>query len=740
MKIVVAIVLFFCITDVTIGQNAKIDSFNLLIKKATSDTARINLVNKKIKVLSGINIDSGIALGKKTLEESQRLKYYQGEITTRLKLATNYCFKGEYEKAAGHLQFLERFIKPTKDSADMAYVYSNYGMMQGMKSNYDSSIRFYEKSIGIQERHNNKTKLGSDYTNISIAYQQQSNFMRAMYYLQKGLKNAEDLHDGVSQSYTLTNMGNTYDMMDDSIRAERSFLKAILLSKENTVPDVELYSYTNLSSLYINGKNWQKGYEYGMKSATLAATMGDEGIHAASLSKAAIALANMNRFDEALALAQKSLTIADSSKQPLNIYQAYAGMGSILRLQKKYREAIPYYEKSLIATKNSDIYTVNDIAFYKELSDCYEQTGNYPKALQVYKKSAEVSDSVKSKDNIRKATELGMNYEFEKKEALSEAIQHEKNAAAKLNQLLLLSALGLTLILVAVVWVSLRHKQQANIALTQQADTLQKTLTQLTTMQAKLIQSEKMASLGELTAGIAHEIQNPLNFVNNFSDINTELIAEMMDEINNGNMVEVKALAEDIAGNEYKINHHGKRADGIVKGMLQHSRSNTGVKEPTNINTLADEYLRLAYHGLRAKDKSFNAKLVTAFDPAVPNINIIPQDMGRVVINLITNAFHAVSDKKKIRGEAFEPVVTVSTNYIPSSGEVQIKVKDNGSGIPQRVLDKIFQPFFTTKPTGEGTGLGLSMSYDIITSGHNGTINVETVEGEGSEFIISLPA
>ncbi len=270
-------------------------------------------------------------------------------------------------------------------------------------------------------------------------------------------------------------------------------------------------------------------------------------------------------------------------------------------------------------------------------------------------------------------------------------------------------------------------------------------MTELKATQAQLIQSEKMASLGELTAGIAHEIQNPLNFVNNFSEVNTELIDEMHQEIDKGNLDDVKAIAKDIQDNEQKINHHGKRADAIVKGMLQHSRSSSGIKEPTDINALADEYLRLAYHGLRAKDKLFNATMKTDYDETIDNINIIPQDIGRVILNLITNAFYAVTEKKRQQPEGYEPTVSVSTKKLNTRpddpvgrGKIEIRVKDNGTGIPQKVLDKIFQPFFTTKPTGQGTGLGLSLSYDIVKA-HGGELRVETKEEEGSTFIIHLP-
>ena len=269
-----------------------------------------------------------------------------------------------------------------------------------------------------------------------------------------------------------------------------------------------------------------------------------------------------------------------------------------------------------------------------------------------------------------------------------------------------------------------------------QAREIEKAYHQLKNTQAQLIQSEKMASLGELTAGIAHEIQNPLNFINNFADVNAELIDELHQGIENGDMAEVKSISRNIKENEQKIIFHGKRADAIVKGMLQHSRSSSGVKEPTDINALADEYLRLAYHGLRAKDKSFNATMKTDFDTSIGMVNVIPQDIGRVILNLITNAFYVVDEKKKHHGNGFEPTVFVTTKK--TGQHILVTVQDNGNGIPKEVMEKIFQPFFTTKPSGQGTGLGLSLSYDIIKS-HGGELKVETKEGEGATFIIQLP-
>jgi len=279
--------------------------------------------------------------------------------------------------------------------------------------------------------------------------------------------------------------------------------------------------------------------------------------------------------------------------------------------------------------------------------------------------------------------------------------------------------------------------QERTVELQRQKDELQETIQELKTTQAQLIQSEKMASLGELTAGIAHEIQNPLNFVNNFSEVTAELIEEMELELNKGDKEEAIAIASDIKQNLEKIMHHGKRADGIVKGMLQHSRASSNVKEPTDINKLADEYLRLAYHGLRAKDKSFNADLITHFAEGLPHANMVPQDIGRVLLNLFNNAFYAVKEKQKINGAEFKPTVEVTT--LLKGKSLEITVKDNGTGIPDDIKEKILQPFFTTKPTGEGTGLGLSLSYDIVVKAHSGKIDVKSKHDEGSEFKISLP-
>ncbi|UCE95048.1 MAG: GHKL domain-containing protein [Flavobacteriaceae bacterium] len=315
-------------------------------------------------------------------------------------------------------------------------------------------------------------------------------------------------------------------------------------------------------------------------------------------------------------------------------------------------------------------------------------------------------------------------------------LREQENKAQRLWIISIAGALLTALLLSLILYRNNKNRQKANRILQKQKERIQETLTELKATQSQLIQSEKMASLGELTAGIAHEIQNPLNFVNNFSEVNSELIEEMVEEIRKGNLEEVQAIAKDINENEQKIIFHGKRADSIVKGMLQHSRSSDGKKAPTDINALADEYLRLAYHGLRAKDKSFNVTMKTDLDKRIGEINIVSQDIGRAMLNLITNAFHAVDEKKKSGVENYEPTITLSTKK--ENDTVKLKVTDNANGIPEDVIDKIFQPFFTTKPSGKGTGLGLSLSYDIIKA-HGGELTVKSNREQGTEFTILLP-
>ncbi len=458
------------------------------------------------------------------------------------------------------------------------------------------------------------------------------------------------------------------------------------------------------------------------------------------------AYANKKMWDSAIALVQKSIAINQKENYLRFLVTSYNGM-SLLFARQKNKDSSLYYAKKALETARITGLASSLLEAYRSLSNANQLNNKADSAVKYEQLAYKLNDSLKNVriGNLTKYQKFSFDEQLRLKK-----LDEEKTANANnLKMMGLLAVLGGILVVAFILYRNNRQKQKAN-------KVLETTLTNLKSTQSQLIQSEKMASLGELTAGIAHEIQNPLNFVNNFSEVNKELLTEMNEEIVKGNYEEVKALAKDVTDNEEKIIFHGKRADAIVKGMLQHSRSNSGVKEPTDINALCDEYLRLSYHGLRAKDKSFNATMKTDFDKTIGNINIIPQDIGRVILNLITNAFYVVDERarqapgKNRDGQPksqemtsfekmsslYEPTVSVSTKKI--GDKIEIKVADNGNGIPQKILDKIFQPFFTTKPTGQGTGLGLSLSYDIVKA-HRGELRVETKEGEGSIFIIQIP-
>ncbi len=467
----------------------------------------------------------------------------------------------------------------------------------------------------------------------------------------------------------------------------------------------------------------------------------------------AIALLQLKKYDDALIYTNRAL----DAEQLYN--------------QKKNKKFLPSTYDSLFANIYLGLNQPYNALKYSNKADVIEKirsTAEQEKALQDQKLLAasqkleleKIKFELENKQITVQAQKQDLVNKLEKARIKSEAdkVKLEQQSRIALldndlkqqnrTRLILLSSLGVLAVFLVILFRNNRQKKQAYTLLNQQShalreqkEELQTTLENLNATQNKLIQSEKLASLGELTAGIAHEIQNPLNFVNNFSEVNMELLEEMKAEIQSGNNEEVMAIANNIIENEKKISHHGKRADSIVKGMLQHSRKSTGTKEHVDLNVLADEYLRLSYHGLRAKDKSFNAEMHTDLDQSLGTVLVIPQDFGRVLLNLYTNAFYSVAEKKKISdkqpGKKYEPGVFIKTRK--KDNRAIITIRDNGLGIPKKILDKIFQPFFTTKPTGEGTGLGLSMSYDIIHKGHGGELTATTQEGEYAEFMISLP-
>ena len=731
------LLLILCFLSQAAFGQSPLDSINNLLKQAKTDTARINLLNSKLNSFIETNLDSASILGLQVVQEAQKASYPKGEADARRNLSVAYSFQGNYAAAGRQLKAALDIYTRMKDLGGMSRTYSDYGLMYGMQAKYDSSITAYKKTIALAQKVNRDDILNLAYQNIAISYQMVSNYPQALSYFQKALAFAERKGNIKSQGYIWLNMGLTYMLIDDLPRSEKAFSRAIRFAKQQKMLNVEMYAYSNLSGTMTKKANYPAAYDYAMKAVRIGRETHDLGITAASLSKAVNALADMGKLKEAYKLGIQALATADSSKQPYNIFQVKANLGHVLVLQGQYSQAIPYLEQGLSAMKNSGIIEEASASAFADLSYCYEQTGNYKAALRNFKRSTEITDSIRSMQNVRKTTELNMNYEFEHKQQLQRAEKQKQDAAGKVKQVVLFSGLILFGLLFITAVIAYGIKQRANQVLKQQKGKLEMALEQLRTAQKQLIQSEKMASLGELTAGIAHEIQNPLNFVNNFSEVSMELADELAQEIAGEENLAALQLAADIRQNLEKILSHGQRADSIVKGMLLHSNASPGERQAVNLNTLAEEYLRLSYHGLRAKDKLFNSGFSTDLSPNMPLVHISPQEIGRVLLNIFNNAFYAVKQKQLLGDPDYKPMVEVATEW---AGKMAVlRIRDNGTGIPEAVREKIFQPFFTTKPTGVGSGLGLSLSYDIIHKGYGGRIEINTEEGKFTEFVISLP-
>jgi len=557
------------------------------------------------------------------------------------------------------------------------------------------------------------------------------------------------LSDVYSQMYQLY---SDLEMFDRGAEAMENRVK--LLAAHNLPADM-FNEYNQVMWVMYDAKNYDKAQYYNQLKKSISTPLTAEDFVADSYSLEGHIQMDKKHYEVAISLIEKALEVSIRLKRVDNDeWEAY-------RISTCYYNLNDYENALKYALLSQEFLYEGNIRLKKRLnltfSDIYDALGNENlayKHLKIYKDLIKESEDIDIANVLMKAEVRSVIDRNQKEIDILEREQFIKEQQNKNQRLWIISIAGallFALILSSILFRNNKNRQRANLILQQQKEKVQETLVELKATQSQLIQSEKMASLGELTAGIAHEIQNPLNFVNNFSEVSQELMKEMYEEIEKGNQREALEIGNDIEQNLEKIHHHGQRASEIVKGMLLHSHSISGVKEPTDINALADEYLRLAYHGLRAKDKSFNATMKTDFDKSVGTINVIPQDMGRVILNLITNAFYAVNEKSsfaKARASAeasgdaragdtkYEPTVSVSTKK--TGHQVLISVKDNGKGIPQKVLDKIFQPFFTTKPTGQGTGLGLSLSHDIVKA-HGGKLDVESEEGKGTTFSISLP-
>ncbi|MDB4900977.1 MAG: hypothetical protein JWQ63_258 [Mucilaginibacter sp.] len=566
-----------------------------------------------------------------------------------------------------------------------AMALNSLGFAQGNSGSEAIAIKFLLRAREIAEKNNLTPEKAVAIHYTGLAYWGMNDQITALAYTKKAIilfKLNHDYSNFVISEREAGEISAEMNQLDSAIHYLNIAYHDMTRLKQKWTGIYILESFGNIQNKKGNAK---RALDYYQQSIRLA----NEDNNYLSASNTSIHIAKLyqqlNKSDSCIYFARQALAEAQTSKYYQEIIDACEILTQIY--EKRDANTALTYNKLIVAAKDS-LYNAEKTSAFKSILDFDEQERRY---------------------EIETATA---------------AYQNKVRLYASLAGLAVFSLIAF------IFYGNNRQKQRAN-------KVLESTLANLKSTQTQLIQSAKMASLGELTAGVAHEIQNPLNFVNNFSEVNKDMLLELETEIKNGNTEDALVLTTDIIQNEEKINHHGKRADGIVKSMLEHSHSRSGQKELIDINVMADEYMRLSYHGLRAKDKSFNAELITHFDTAQLKIEVVPQDIGRVLLNLFNNAFYAVNQKQKTTGEGYKPEVTV-TIYKENS-QVIIKVKDNGVGIPEAIKEKIMQPFFTTKPTGEGTGLGLSLTYDMVVKGHGGSIVVDTKEGEFTEFIVSLP-
>lgn len=574
---------------------------------------------------------------------------------------------------------------------------------------------------------------------IAMCYSAVGDYPKALQYLTKSLSLYENINDQEGMLRSINNIGDTYMTRGDYAKALEYFFRA------KKTADVINWNYgaaiisLNIGQCYANLKKPDSSLVYLQQYYPFAKRNGFEDLYGDFERTLGDVEVMKGHSEKALEYFNNSIASSKNIEDQQCLSSAFQSISTLYQTSNQKDSAILYAKRSLDAAELGS-YNLGVLKASNLLSRYYEGKDD-KEAFRYFKIATQAKDSIFSQEKVKQMLSLS----FEERQRQQDIETEKRNYSNRIKLYVLAGILIMFLLIAIILLRNNRQKQKANLLLQSQKQEIQKTLSELKATQDQLIQSEKMASLGELTAGIAHEIQNPLNFVNNFSEVSREMLDEMKAELATGNNHQASNIATDIQQNLEKIIHHGKRADGIVKGMLQHSRVSTGSKEAANINALAEEYLRLSYHGFRAKDKAFNANIQTSFDHEIEKVHIIPQDIGRVFLNLYNNAFYALAEKSKQGIPGYEPTVIVATKK--QGNKVIISVRDNGNGIPQKLTDKIFQPFFTTKPTGQGTGLGLSLSYDIIKA-HGGEIKLEAIEsqgkepdlqGEGTGFIIRLP-
>lgn len=599
----------------------------------------------------------------------------------------------------------------------------------------------------------------------------------ALQYAMEGLQLAQKIDDARGEAYCTNALGNVYFGVGDYPKALEMYLES--LKMKEAIKDKEHaigVTYFNIANVYTEQEDYKHALSYLFKSKVIDEKVKDSGGILFDLYSLSSIYLRMTLADSALYYVKQAYDLAARLKDENMIGAILNNYGEVYAYKKYMPAAAGYYHQSIVYVKainDNEVLSSN----YFGLAKAYKALGRQDSAIYYARQAlgvaqeapflkqlleasmflAEAYKSAKQYDSAFTYQELGIatkdslyNVEKIKKVQNLKLLEQQRQQVIEVAKLkyqsriklyAAIAALAVFLVIAIMLWRNNKQKQKAYQLLQQQKAITEEALKDLQATQVQLLQKEKMASLGELTAGIAHEIQNPLNFINNFSDINAELLNELQ-EIRTTEPRDPKLeddIHTDIKNNFEKIIYHGKRADSIVKNMLLHSRTTEEAKRPVDINALVDEYFKLSFHAIRAKDKSFNAVMETNFDPAVGKIEVVQQDLGRVLLNLFNNAFYAVSAAVKNKtGEEYLPKIIVATKKL--SDQVHIIIRDNGTGIPPEVIAKIFQPFFTTKPTGEGTGLGLSLSYDIITKAHGGNLKVDTKEGEFTEFTIELPA
>ncbi len=602
----------------------------------------------------------------------------------------------------------------------------------------DNSLIFAQQCYELAAKLDDQKYKANSLVLMASAYGIMADYAKDITLYLKALKIYQSEHDDYNIIRIYVNMSDDYSHMRDyqkgmlyAKKADSVFRSLTAMQQKSRFKMPEMIAYAIIGDCYLfAGKldsaeaYLQKVYRY----ANLSNNQGMIGNVSRSLGELAAARGQKEKalryFENAFTFAAKANDIQAAGVAQLSIANLYQKTGRL-------DSAIFYGQKALLTARSAN-FKQDALEACMALYGYYDQNHNLTQAFKYYKMATAIKDSLFSQNVTRQLVSAG----YEEKQNQLEVAAVQERYQNKMRTYALIAGMAILMLLSVIFWRNSDQRKKANRLLQTQKEELATTLGQLQQTKDQLIQSEKMASLGELTAGIAHEIQNPLNFVNNFSEVSAELLAELKDEVKAGHTDDVLAIADDLTQNLEKITHHGKRADSIVKGMLEHSRISTGQKELTDLNKLTDEYLRLAYQGLRVKEKSFNAELLTHFDTNLPLVTVIPQDIGRVLLNIFNNAFYAVQQKAKTAGPLFNPTIEVSTAQ--NGKQVLITIKDNGTGIPYEVMNKIMQPFFTTKPTGQGTGLGLSLSYDIVVKGHGGQLTVTSQEGEYAQFEILL--